>query len=188
MAEYFPRKTVAWTQVDEPAPFRRITMSILEMALLTGIVMRLFRAVALTHGSTKLGYIVAMFAIGAVILLGAATLHLGNFTLRHWWWRAPAFGALEACAEMLTSVALIALHREPLGTGRAEFADWMAMAMNILPLRILAVSAFALVLAGVVQIIRRMMLHAENRDHTVDAISRSVEQQIEEAESAGGKA
>ena len=183
MAEYFPRKTVAWTQVEEPAPFRRITISILEMALLTGIVMRLFRAVALTHGTTGLGYIVGMFAVGTVVLLGAATLHLGNFTLRHWWWRAPAFGALEAAAEMLASVALIALHREPLGTGRAEFADWTAMAMNILPLRILAVSAFALVLAGVVQIIRRVMLSAEDRGHTVDAISRSVEQQLEEAES-----
>lgn len=183
MAEYFPRKTIAWTQIDEPAPFRRITMSILEMALLTGVVMRLFRALALTHGSNNLVYIVGMFAIGSVLFLGAAALHLGNFTLRHWWWRAPAFGALEATAEMLTSLGLIALHREPLGTGRAEFGDWTSMAINIFPLRVLAVSVFALVLAGVVQLIRRMMLSAENRDSTVEAVHRSVEQQEAEAAS-----
>lgn len=175
MAEYFPRKTIVWTQVEDSTFVRRITTSVVGMALVTGFVLRVFRTVALTHEAPGIGYLVGMFALGAIAFLLAATAHLGNFTLRHWWWRAPAFGALEATAEMLTSLALIALGLERLGTGRADWGDWPAMAWNIVPLRIIVVSVFAMILAGVVQIIRRLMLRAERRSGMVEAVHRGAE-------------
>lgn len=177
MADYFPRKTIVWTQIEDPTWVRRITASVVAMALVTGVALRVLRAVALTHEAPGIGYVVGMFALGAVAFLLAATAHLGNFTLRHWWWRAPAFAALEVTFEMLTSLALIALGVERVGTGRAAYSDWPAMAWNIIWLRIIVVCVFALILAGVVQIIRRIMLRAERRSSTFEAVHRSVEHQ-----------
>ncbi|MGQ0538476.1 MAG: hypothetical protein ACT4R6_05985, partial [Gemmatimonadaceae bacterium] len=95
--------------------------------------------------------------LSMILLLGAATLHLGNYTLRQWVWRAPAFGAIEALAEILTSAVLVALGREPIGTGRATWGDWFTVAGGLLVWRTVAVSTFALILGGIVRLVRRWL-------------------------------
>ena len=153
----FPRHSAQYRAVA-PSSTRRLTLSIVEMAILTGVALRLFRALVLTHGpSGSLIYLGGMFALGAVVFFGMATLHLSNFTVRRWLWRVPAFALIESAAEMGTSALLIALHREPLGTSRAEFADWGRMAAAVVLLRLAALILFGLVLAGVVQLVRHLM-------------------------------
>jgi hypothetical protein len=146
MARYFPR-TTSEIRPDEPSALRALTISVLEMGLLTGIVIRLFRSIALTHGSNSWLYLGGMFAIGAVFLFAMATIHLANFPARRWLWRAPALGALMAVGEMATSLVLILAGREPNGTVRAELADWPGMAISVLLYRMTAVCGWALVLA-----------------------------------------
>ena len=91
----------------------------------------LYRALAMTAGPTSSWlYFGATLAFGALFVLGMATLHLGNFPLKHWLWRAPAFGALEAAAESLTSLGLIFAHREPIGSERAHPHDWLEIAAS----------------------------------------------------------
>jgi len=108
---------------EEPAAFTRIARSPVELAMITGVIIRLFRAVVLTHGSATTSYLVASLVLGSLFLLGMATLHLGRFPVREWPWRAPLFAVFETAGEMLVSLVLIALHREPWGTARAEFTD-----------------------------------------------------------------
>ncbi len=82
-------------------------MSIAEMAIVTGVLFRLYRALAMTVGpTTNWLYFGGAFALGLLFILGMATLHLGNFPLHRWLWRAPVFAAIEAAAESLTSLAL----------------------------------------------------------------------------------
>ncbi|MEO8576849.1 MAG: hypothetical protein ABI556_09125 [Gemmatimonadales bacterium] len=130
------------------------------MALITGIVARLYRALVLTraHSTT---YAIAL-ALGAIFLLLMVSIHLSRHPLREWLWRAPAFAAGEAAAEMLASLVLIGLSREPLGTGGAHFRDWPGMAAGTLTLRIISISLYALLLAGVVKWVRYMLLRKEH--------------------------
>ena len=156
MARYFPRHTQEWKQLETPA-FQRLTRSLVEMAILTGVALRLFYAIANARAaSAGWIYLGTIFAIGMIILLGAATLHLGNYTLRHWAWRAPAFVAIEALAECLTMAILIAVGREPLGTGQATWGDWPGLAFNAIFLRTISVTVFALVLGGTVKLVRNL--------------------------------
>jgi signal transduction histidine kinase len=170
MPPFFPQVTGTF-RLEEPPALRRFSMSLVEMALVTGVVLRLGWALAFTQGpSDSLLFAGAVFALRFIALFGMAALHLGNFTLRHWVWRAPLFAAVEALAEALTSLGLIALHREPLGSARATFADWPAMASGTLFWRLAAVIAFSLLLAGVVQLVRYSLLKRAHRDHTVAAV------------------
>ncbi len=154
MARYFPRHTQEWKHEEAPA-FQRLTRSLVEMAILTGVALRLFHAIANARAaSAGWVYLGSVFAIGMIVLLGAATLHLGNYTLRNWAWRAPAFGAIEALAECLTIAALIAIGREPLGTGRATWGDWPGLAFNAIFWRTVVVTVYALVLGGAVKLVR----------------------------------
>jgi hypothetical protein len=167
---YFPHTTVEF-KIEEPPAFRRFTMVIWEMALVTGVLYRVYRALALTTGPTDSWiYLGGTFAFGTLFVLGMATLHLGNFPVRHWLWRAPLFGALEAAAESLTSLGLIFLSREPIGSERAHMHDWAGMAAGTFLWRIIWVSLFALLLAGVVQFVRYLLLRRENRVHTAVAV------------------
>jgi hypothetical protein len=181
MPDFFPRQTIAWTQ-ERTAGFRGLTLSVIESGLLTGVVLRLFRAMVMARPSA--GWWVVGYAMTfGVVLTGAAALHLGNYTVRHWLWRAPAFGAVAAVGEMITSLPLIALHREPWGnTGRADFGDWPLMARETLFLNVALVSVFALILAGVVQSVRYLLVRHEHRGHTLQAIHAEREQ-----ESANGQ-
>jgi len=169
MPDFFPRQTIAW-HLERAAGFRGLTLSVIESGLLTGVVLRLFRAMVIARPSAGwwvIGYVVTF----GVVLTGAAALHLGNYTVRHWLWRAPAFGALAAVGEMVTSLPLIALHREPWGnTGRADFRDWPLMARETLLVDVALVSVFALILAAVVQSVRYLLVRHEHRGHTLQAI------------------
>jgi hypothetical protein len=72
-------------------------------------------------------------------------------------WRAPAFALIECTAEMATSALLIWIGREPYGSIRAEWHDWPSMAIGALATRGLVIILWTLLLAGIVQIVRRMM-------------------------------
>ena len=136
----------------------------MELALITGVVIRVFRAVVLTNGDATSSYLVAALVLGTLFLLGMATLHLGRFPVREWPWRAPLFAIFETAGEMLVSLVLIGLHREPWGTARAEFTGWQPMATGVVFWRVLAVSVWALLLGGTVQFVRGRVLKDTGRD------------------------
>ena len=156
-------KSSEW-DFEEPAAFTRIARSSVELALITGVVIRLFRAVVLTHGNATSSYLASALVLGTLFLLGMATLHLGRFPVREWPWRAPLFAVFETAGEMLVSLVLIALHREPWGTARAEFTDWQPMATGVVFWRVLAVSLWALLLGGTVSFVRGRVLKDTGRE------------------------
>jgi hypothetical protein len=154
MSTFFPRHSVEF-RLEEPAAFRRLSMSLFEMALLTGIVLRVLRALTFTHARASWLFYGAAFVVGLLILLGMTTAYLANWTLRSWLWRAPLFALIETVGEMATSLALIALHREPEGAVRAEFHDWPSMALRALLQSELSICLWAALLAGVILFVRR---------------------------------
>ena len=172
MTNFFPRQTVVWKLQETPG-FRRLTLSLVEMGLVTGVLMRVYRAFVLANAPAD-GWlwVGAALALGVLALCAMATLHLGNFPVRHWLWRAPAFVGIEVAAEMAVSAVLILMNRELRGSVRAELADWPAMAVQTLVIRFVIVTSFALVLAGVVQLVRRWLLAREHRTTTADAVAR----------------
>jgi hypothetical protein len=140
-------KSSEW-DLEEPAAFTRIARS----------------PIVLTHGSATSSYLGASLVLGTLFLLGMATLHLGRFPLREWPWRAPLFAVFETAGEMLVSLVLISLHREPGGTARAEFVDWQAMATGVVFWRVLGVSVWALLLGLTVSFIRGRVLKETGRE------------------------
>ncbi len=154
MSNFFPRHSVEW-RLEEPPAFRRLSISLVEMALLTGIVLRILRALTFTHGRASWLFYGAAFVVGAIILLGMATAHLANWTIRSWLWRAPLFALLETVGEMGTSLLLIAMRREPEGAVRAEFHDWPSMAFRALLQSELSICVWAALLAGAIVFVRR---------------------------------
>ena len=173
MSEFFPRRTGTW-KFEEPRALRRISLSLPYMALLTGVILRLWRAYVLTHGAPdSWPWVGGTFLAGMVFLFLMATLHLGNYTLRNWTWRAPAFAVLESGAEIVTSLALTTVGLEPLGAKTAELSDWLPTATRILFWRMAGICLFALVLAIVVSIARRLLLAADDRTSTVARVHRA---------------
>jgi uncharacterized protein YggT (Ycf19 family) len=156
-------RTSEW-DLEEPAAFQRIARSPVELAVLTGVVIRLFRAVVLTRGNINSSYLAASLVLGTIFLLGMATLHLGRFPVREWPWRAPLFAIFETVGEMAVSLVLISLHREPWGTARAEFMDWQPMAVGVLFWRIVAVGVWAILLGLTVQFVRGQVLKDTGRE------------------------
>ena len=170
MSSFFPRHTIEW-RLEEPAAFRKLSLSLVEMAVLTGVVLRLYRAIVLSLAAQPGWLFVgASMAVGAAFLVGMATLHLGNYPVHRWLWRAPLFGLVAAAAELATSLVLVLLGREPMGTGRATRDDWLSMVPSVLLSRLLTVVLFALVLAGVVQLVRVWLLRRDHREHTLRAV------------------
>ena|SRR5436309_3410952 len=153
---YFPKQTVEW-KIHEPRAFRRLSLSLVEMAVVTGILLRVYRSFVLTHGSNGWVYLGGSFAVGLLFMLLMTTAHLANFPIQRWAWRAPLFALLEWGSEMATSLFLIWVGREPYGTVRAEWQDWPAMAIGALATRGVAIVLWAFLLAGIVQIVRRVM-------------------------------
>jgi len=154
MSSFFPRHTVEW-RLEEPAAFRRLSLSVIEMALLAGVVLRVLRALTFTLGRASWLFYGLAFVLGLLILLGMTTAHLANFTLRSWVWRAPLFALVETMGEMGTSLLLIALRREPEGAVRAEFHDWPSMALRALLQSELSICLWAALLAAVILFVRR---------------------------------
>ncbi len=177
-AEFFPRKTVAW-KLEEPPPLRQVSLSLPYMALLTGVPMRLWRSYVLTHGAPdSWAWVGGTFLIAMVFLFLMVTIHLGNYTLRNWTWRAPTFAVLEAGVEILMSLALTSFGLEPLGADRAELSDWLPESIRTLIIRLVGIMLFVMVLAVVVSIMRRLLLVAEQRTSMAVRIQRaSLEQE-----------
>ena len=170
MPPFFPRHTGTFSAQDAQA-FRGISMSTVEMAVITGIVLHTYRAIVLSGGAGRGWlYLGISFALGIVILFGMTTLHLGNYTLRQWVRRVPIFAIVEAATESLVALGLIALGREPLGSTRAGYGDWMMIVQETFVWRVVAIILFAFLLAGVVQFFRRVLLVREHREHTLEVV------------------
>jgi hypothetical protein len=166
MPTFFPRHTVE-LHFQEPRAFRRFSYSLVEMAIVTGVVVRLYRLVMLTHGSNNWLYIGGSFAVGLIFLLGMVTAHLGNYPLHQYLWRAPVFALVEVATEMATSALLIALGREPNGSVRAHWDDWLGMSLETLLKRGVAIVLWGLILAGVVSVVRRTLVKQDEDDRVV---------------------
>jgi hypothetical protein len=164
--DLFPIHT-ATMRIEEPKAFRRFSLSLVEMAIITGVLVRVYRSLVLTHGSTTFGYIAGTMTVAIVFLIFMATAHLANYPLHHWLWRAPAFAGLEVVGEMLTSLFLIWVSREPNGTVRAHFDDWPGMVSRALLYRGLIVVIWSLVLAAVVAFVRSRGVVREEADDIV---------------------
>ena len=154
MSSFFPRTTIEW-RLEEPPAFRRLSLSLVEMALLTGIGLRILRALAFTHGRVSWLYYGFVFVVGTLVVLGMTTAHLANFPVRAWAWRAPAFALVEVAGEMATSLFLITVGVEPEGTARAGFHDWPSMAVRALVQSELSICLWALMLAAAIVFVRR---------------------------------
>lgn len=150
-----PRSTTE-LRLEEPAAFRRFSQSLVETAIVTGVVIRVYRAVVLANSEGGWMYWALVGGVGILILCAMVTAHLASFPVRRWTWRAPAFAAVMVAAEMMTSLVLIALGREPAGSVRAEWGDWPGMAANAMLERGLVVCGWAAVLAAAVWLVRRV--------------------------------
>ena len=169
MPSYFPRQTIDWRAMEEPPAFRRLSLSLVEMALITGVVLRILRAVTFMAGRASWLLYVLAFVVGLLILVGMTTAHLANFSLRRWLWRAPVFALVETVGEMATSLLLIALRREPEGASRADFHDWPSMALRALGRSELTICAWALLLAGALVLVRRSGIARRVEPEPVDS-------------------
>ena len=188
MPEFFPRDSITW-RAERPHALRRLSVSLPQMALVTGIGMRLWRSYVLTHGSAdSWAWVGGTFLVGVSFLFLMTAIHLGNFTLRNWMWRAPLFAILESGTEILVSFALTTLNLEPLGADMAEMGDWLPTATRIVLWRLAGVVAFTVVLAIVVSILRRIILAAEDRGRTVAAVHRATSEMQAHADPPGGSA
>lgn len=163
MAEFFPRKTIEFRAIELKLP-RRVSLSIIGMALLTAVLVRLLRLVILSNPTLSVWEVLPIFAVGFMILLGMTAAYLGNHPVHQWVWRAPLFVVLESASEALVSAILIAMHRERIGQARAEWANWGPMALTTLVRHAISILAFALILAFVVQTVRRSLIQKERRE------------------------
>jgi hypothetical protein len=163
MPTFFPRQTLEF-RIEEPKAFRKISFSLVEMALITGVLLRIYRLFVLTHGSNNWFYLGGAFALGAIFLVGMLTAHLANYPLHQYLWRAPVFATVEVLGEMATSALLIALGVEPNGTVRAHWDDWIGMSLNALLIRGLSIVLWALALAAIVSLVRRTIVEEEEDD------------------------
>jgi hypothetical protein len=154
MPSFFPRQTIEW-RMEEPPAFRKLSLSLLEMALLTGVVLRVLRALAFTYGRASWLYYGLVVVLATLLLVGMTTAHLANFPVRAWGWRAPLFALVEVVGEMSTSFLLIALGREPEGSARAEFHDWPSMAWRALLQSELTICLWTALLALAIVLVRR---------------------------------
>src|SRR5689334_5253494 len=115
-----PKQTLEW-YVHEPEAMARLSRSLILTALLTGIAVRAWRDVLLASSSSSSWvYLIVTYIGQAVILLGSAAAHLGNYPIKRWLWRAPVFAIVAGLAESATSWVLIHYHFERLGTDYAH--------------------------------------------------------------------
>lgn len=170
MADFFPPGDAEHRRPDDAAAFRRITLSVFETAIIAGVLLRVVRVIVNVHGGpfdwhAFLGKLI----ISPIILFGIATLHLANFPVRQWLWRAPAFAFIEGVSEAIMSALLIWAGREMYGRSLATMADWPSMAAGVLFWRMVAVVLFALLLGGIVQWARRRAI-ADDRDQAAEHV------------------
>ena len=166
MSTFFPKNTVQW-HFEEPTVIRKFSLSVTEMAVLTGITLRLYRALVNTHGSTSWLWLAGSIALPVLVVCAMATVHLANYPMHRWVFRAPLFALIEVAAESATSLVLIWFGREPTGSARAEWSDWLPMTWQTLWPRMLEVCGWALILAGVVSVVRRTILREQGVEEEV---------------------
>ena len=158
------RATTAIQQLEEPAFLRRVSLNLPAMAVLTGAGLRLYRAIVLQFGwSDSWLWITGTFIGGAVFLFLMATLHLGNYALRGWWWRAPLFAICEAATEVLVSLVLTLLGLEVVGSLTATLEDWQGTSARILFFRVVGITLFAVALALVSTVVRLLLVRAREQ-------------------------
>ncbi len=162
------RSTVVMTaMLDEPGFWRKFGMSMLAMGMATGAGLRGYRAFVLTFGwSDSWLWIAGTFIGGAVFLFLMATLYLGNYPARAWWWRAPMFALVEASTEVLVSLALTLLGLEVVGSMSATIEDWQVTALRTMFFRVVGITLFAVVLALVSTVVRLLLLKGREVTHT----------------------
>jgi hypothetical protein len=177
---FFPESPFTGTRVD--TLLARIPRSLIPMALVTGIVVHSYIWFVLARASVNFGWIALFIAFSGrfVLLLGLATVYLGNHPVRQWLWRAPAFAVLEAAVEAIYVAVLIRVRVERIGTEHARQGDWWSIVSDILIYHGIAILVFSLILAVVVQTVRYALLKHEHRDST--AIKIHDERQMEKAE------
>src|SRR5471030_2994131 len=98
VADLFPKHTALMRTHEESTALRRFSRSLAEMALITGVLLRVLRSLVLSHATSGLWFVV-MLSIAAMFLVAMATAHLANYPLYRWAWRVPAFVALEVVGE-----------------------------------------------------------------------------------------
>ena len=150
---FFPQDTLEW-RVLEPTFLRRLSISLVAVAVFTGVLLRAVRLVSLnTSGLTVL----LVWAIGAAALAGLVTLHLGNYPLRQWTWRAPAFALIQSVASLTASAVFVALGIERLGSTLMSWPQWIGDIFPTIVRNTVAVCFYALLLAAAVQVVRRTL-------------------------------
>jgi hypothetical protein len=151
----FPRHTLPW-DITALSAGRRLSLSLVWVGLSTGVIVRAYRWAILTFvDSPSWGVLLSTLVAGILLLCALVTVHLANFTVRTWKWRAPALGACVALGEAATSLLLIVVGQERLGRATATLADWPSMAAGALVSRVLVVSLYAMVLSAVVILLRK---------------------------------
>ena len=160
MSRFFPRDVVQWGE-EQLHPLRAFAIRTVEPAGITGLVLRLWRAALL--GSASWLLFVGGLTVGVLFLCGMLTWHLGNFPVRRWPLRVVAFFLIEVIVEMGMSTLLIAVGRERFGSRAAVWEDWWSMAGQTFWQLGVVLVMFALVLAAVVQLVRRAI---DQRLHT----------------------
>lgn len=161
------RQTVVMTaMLDEPGFWRKVGLSLPLMGVLTGAGLRSYRAVVYTFGwSDSWLWIAGTFIVGAMFLFLMATLHLGNYPARAWWWRAPLFAFVEAGTEVLVSLGLTLLGLEVVGSMQGTLEDWQLTATRTLFMRVAGITLFAVVLALVSTVVRLLLLKGREVSH-----------------------
>ncbi len=152
MSRFFPRDVIHWGE-EQLHPLRAFAVRTIEPAGITGLVLRVWRAIMLGSGSWLL--FVSGLTLGVLFLCGMVTWHLGNYPVKRWPVRALAFFLVEFAVEMGMSSVLIVFGRERYGSQVAAWGDWWPMAAQTLWQRGLTIAIFALVLAFVVQMVRK---------------------------------
>lgn len=177
MPSFFPRHTVE-LRIEEPKAFRKFSYSLVEMAIVTGVLLRIYRMLVLTHGSNNWLYLGGLFTLGLVFLLGMATAHLANYPLHQYLWRAPTFALVEVAAEMATSALLIAVSHEANGSVQAHWGDWATLGLNALLFRGVSIVIWAAALAGVVQLLRRTIVHQDLEADELPGLTADAESKV----------
>ena len=157
MARFFPRDVIHWGE-ERLHPLRAFAVRTVEPAGITGLLLRVYRALVLGATMTT-GWVafVLGLTLGVLFFCGMLTWHLGNFPVRRWPLRVLAFVLFEVTAELGMSSLLIGFGRERFGSRVAAWGDWWPMAGQTLVERTLVAAVFVLVLAASVQLVRRLL-------------------------------
>ena len=166
---FFPQDTLEWRAL-EPSVLRRLSISLVTMALITGVVLRFARLVSL-HASGMV--VLFTWIVGLALLAAFVTLHLGNYPLRQWAWRAPSFALIQTVASLATSAVFVTLGMERLGSAAMGWSQWVGDIFPTLVRNMVAVCAYALLLAAAVQVVRRMLATRNARGGESELIVRN---------------